>query len=92
MTRYRAKTGARIPMPDRPGQQVPEAGEGISVNELNPYYLRLIADGDLVPVTDEMLEASVSDEPPEASVTDETPAAPAAGKTGKASASREGTN
>lgn len=53
MTRYRAKTGARIPMPDRPGQHVPDSGEGISVDELSPYYLRLIAAGDLVPVTDE---------------------------------------
>lgn len=53
MTRYRAKPGLRIPMPDRPGQLVPETGEGIQVPELSAYYQRMIADGDLVPVTDD---------------------------------------
>ncbi|WGD31211.1 hypothetical protein AncyloWKF20_05150 [Ancylobacter sp. WKF20] len=71
MTRYRAKTGAHIPMPDRPGQQVPEDGEGTSVNELNPYYLRLIADGDLVPVTDEMPAAPVAEKTGKASASRE---------------------
>lgn len=53
MTRYCAKPGLRIPMPDRPGQLVPETGDGIQVPELSPYYQRMIADGDLVEATDE---------------------------------------
>lgn len=53
MTRYRAKRGQTVPMPDRPGQFVPDSGEGTVVNETNPYYARMIADGDLVAVEDE---------------------------------------
>ena len=53
MTRYRAKAGLRIPMPGRPGELIPEDGDGIRVDEQSTYYLRLIADGDLVAVPDE---------------------------------------
>lgn len=53
MKRYRAKRGQRVPMPDRPGQFMPDDGEGTSVNEMNPFYARMIADGDLVEVEDE---------------------------------------
>ena len=53
MTRYRAKRGQSVPMPDRPGQFVPDSGEGTAVDEMSPYYARLIADGDLVVVDDE---------------------------------------
>lgn len=52
MTRYRAKRGQSVPMPDRPGQFMPDSGEGTTVNEINPYYARLIADGDLVEAED----------------------------------------
>ncbi|GGF56697.1 hypothetical protein GCM10007301_15480 [Azorhizobium oxalatiphilum] len=55
--KFRAKPGLRIPMPDRSGQFVPDTGEGTSVDELNPYYARLIADRDMVPATDETAEA-----------------------------------
>lgn len=51
MTRYRARAGLRIPMPGRPGQFIPEDGDGVRVDEQSTYYLRLIADGDLVEVT-----------------------------------------
>jgi len=53
MTRYRAKAGLSIPMPGRPGELVPEVGDGIRVDEQSTYYLRLIADGDLVAVPEE---------------------------------------
>lgn len=53
MTRYRAKAGLRIPMPGRPGELVPEDGDGIRVDEQSTYFLRLIADGDLVAVPEE---------------------------------------
>ncbi|MEP9378389.1 hypothetical protein ABLE91_16860 [Aquabacter sp. CN5-332] len=49
--KYLAKPGSRIPMPDSPGQFVPDGGDGTTVNELLPYYARLIADQDLVPAT-----------------------------------------
>lgn len=62
MTRYRAREGASIPMPDRPGQIVPTVDPGTAVNELLPYYARLIADGDLIPVDDEA-PAAPADEP-----------------------------
>ena len=52
MKRYRAREGARIPMPDRGGQMVPTENPGTAVNELNPFYARMIADGDLVPADD----------------------------------------
>ncbi|MBB3771529.1 hypothetical protein FHS55_002128 [Angulomicrobium tetraedrale] len=48
MTRYRARPGLRIPMPGRPGQFVPEGGDGIVIDEQNGFFLRLVADGDLV--------------------------------------------
>ncbi len=48
--KYRALPGLRIPMPDRPGQVVPDTDEGTALDEMSPYYARLIADGDVVPV------------------------------------------
>lgn len=53
MSRYRAKPGLRIPMPGCPGQFVPEVGDGIQIDEQSSYFVRLIADGDLVAVTEE---------------------------------------
>lgn len=50
--KYRALPGLRIPMPDRPGQVVPDTAEGTALDEMSPYYARLIADGDVVPVPD----------------------------------------
>lgn len=48
MTRYRAKRGQSIPMPGAPGQFIPDSGDGIPVDEMSPFYARMIADGDLV--------------------------------------------
>lgn len=59
--RYRAKPGQRIPMPDRPGQFVPDDAEGAAVNPMNPYYARLIADGDLVPASSAARRAGKSE-------------------------------
>lgn len=50
MTRYRAKAGLRIPMPDRNGLLVPDEGDGIQINELSNFYRNLIAEGSLVAV------------------------------------------
>lgn len=63
MTRYRAKRGQTVPMPDRPGQFVPDSGEGTAVNETSPYYARMIADGDLVAVEDEQTEQATQAAP-----------------------------
>lgn len=53
--RYRlAHAKLRIPMPDRgPGAFFSADKAGESISELNPYYARLIADGDLVAVEPE---------------------------------------
>lgn len=58
MTRYRAKRGHRVPMPEAPGQFLPDSGEGVPVDETNPFYARMIADGDLV-AADAEIEAPV---------------------------------
>ncbi len=78
MKRYRAKRGQSVPMPDRPGQYMPDSGEGTSVDEMNPFYARMIADGDLVEVKDE----APNDDPPPAPVADSPPppAKPTEGK------------
>lgn len=49
--KYRALPGLRIPMPDRPGQIVPDSEEGTALDEMSPYYARLIDDGDVVAVS-----------------------------------------
>ena len=54
MTRYRlADAKHRIPMPERgPGVFFTADKAGESVSPLDPYYSRMIADGDLVEVKD----------------------------------------
>lgn len=64
MTRYRAKAGLSIPMPGRPGELVPEVGDGIRVDEQSTYYLRLIADGDLVAVPEETAQETAQETTP----------------------------
>lgn len=54
--KYRATPGLRIPMPDRPGQIVPDTDEGTALDEMSPYYARLIADGDVVLVPDDLAQ------------------------------------
>ena len=44
------RAGAAIPMPDRGGALMPAGGAVVDTGM--PYYRRLIADGDIVPVTD----------------------------------------
>lgn len=44
------RADATIPMPDRGGVLMPAGGAVINTGM--PYYRRLIADGDIVPVTD----------------------------------------
>lgn len=46
-----ARPDLKIPMPDRGNRLFGEAGE--NVDETNPYYRRLIADKDIVPVPTE---------------------------------------
>lgn len=54
--RYRAKRGQSVPMPDRPGENMPHEGDGVLIDTMNPYYARLVADGDVVAVPDEVAE------------------------------------
>ncbi|MCA0275867.1 MAG: hypothetical protein LCH86_07685 [Proteobacteria bacterium] len=54
MTSYRlARPDLKIPMPDRGCRLFGDAGE--TVDTANPYYARLIADGDIIvaPAADE---------------------------------------
>jgi hypothetical protein len=55
MQRYSlARKGDRIPMPERgAGVFFSAEVEGEAVDPINPYYARLIADGDIKPVIDE---------------------------------------
>jgi hypothetical protein len=61
MQRYRlAKLRDRVPMPDRgAGVFFTDSKDGESINSMNPFYARMIADGDLVPA-----ETSAPDEEP----------------------------
>lgn len=58
--KYLAAPGLRIPVPASPGQFIPDAGEGIEVEPLLPYFARMIADRDLVPAP-----VTTSDQEPE---------------------------
>lgn len=48
---YRPKKGLKIPMPDRGFQLLPESGLPVDLG--NPFYRRLLADGDIVAVEPE---------------------------------------
>jgi hypothetical protein len=72
MQRYRlAKLRDFVPMPDRgAGVFFTDSKDGESIDPMNPFYARMIADGDLVPVPTE--EPKAVDEP----AADEEPAQP----------------
>lgn len=54
MQRYRlAKLRDRVPMPDRGGVLFTDSKDGETIDPINPFYARMIADGDLVPVDEE---------------------------------------
>lgn len=59
-----ARSGARIPMPDRGGRLFGEAGETVDIEQR--YYATLIADGDIVPTVPEPADPppEEADEPP----------------------------
>lgn len=52
--RYRlAHATQRVPMPERGGALFTGEKSGESINPLDPYYARMIADQDLIPVEEE---------------------------------------
>ena len=59
--RYRlADAKHRVPMPDRAGVFFTADKAGEVIDPMNPYYARMIADGDVVPVEDEPERAEPS--------------------------------